>query len=113
MNSSEAPRLARPISWLNWAKAGSANRGTWPSSSWHTSWARHTCHMTSYTCLHAATGSGVYMGVLWWRMYCVEWNTLKARPARKSREDSSPATGRSWNPVTPKYFLQIIFFINI
>ena len=47
------------------------------------------------------TGSGVYMGVLWCRMYWVEWNTLKARPARKSREERRPATGRSWNPVTP------------
>lgn len=27
---------------------------------------------------------------------------LNARPARKSLEDRSPATGLSWNPVTPK-----------
>ena len=26
---------------------------------------------------------------------------LKARPAKKSLEDSKPATGLSWNPVTP------------
>ena len=32
-------------------------------------------------------------------MYWVEWNTLKARPARKSRDESKPATGRSWKPV--------------
>ena len=32
-------------------------------------------------------------------MYWVEWNTLKASPARKSREESSPATGRKVNPV--------------
>ena len=35
-------------------------------------------------------------------MYWVEWNTLKARPARKSLEDSSPATGLSWKPVVPE-----------
>ena len=34
-------------------------------------------------------------------MYWVEWNTLKASPARKSREESSPATGLSWKPVVP------------
>lgn len=32
-------------------------------------------------------------------MYCVEWNTRNASPARKSRDDRSPATGRSVNPV--------------
>ena len=32
-------------------------------------------------------------------MYCVEWNTRKASPARKSREESRPATGLSVNPV--------------
>lgn len=31
-------------------------------------------------------------------MYCVHWNTRKARLARKSRADSRPATGRSWKP---------------
>ena len=35
--SSGAPRLARPISWENWAKDGSANNGTCPNTSWHTS----------------------------------------------------------------------------
>ena len=35
--SSGAPRLARPISCENCAKSGSANSGTCPSSSWHTS----------------------------------------------------------------------------
>ena len=44
-------------------------------------------------------GSGVYIGLDPWRMYCVEWKTRKARPARKSREESRPATGRSRNPV--------------
>ncbi|KAI1239240.1 hypothetical protein IHE44_0012354, partial [Lamprotornis superbus] len=43
-------------------------------------------------------GSGVYMGLEEWRMYCVEWNTRNASPARKSREESKPATGRSRNP---------------
>lgn len=47
-------------------------------------------------------GSGVYMGLEEWRMYCVEWNTRNASPARKSREDSKPATGRSRNPVQPE-----------
>ena len=53
------------------------------------------------TCEVSVTGSGVYIGVLWCLMYWVEWNTRKARPARKSREERRPATGRSWNPVTP------------
>lgn len=39
------------------------------------------------------------MGEDAWRMYCVHWNTRKARLARKSRADSRPATGRSWKPV--------------
>ena len=37
MSSSEAPRLASPISWLNWAKLVSASIGMWPSISWHRS----------------------------------------------------------------------------
>ena len=44
MNSSEAPRLARPISCEKSAKSESASNGTWPSNSWQTS------------------GSGVYSG---------------------------------------------------
>lgn len=44
-------------------------------------------------------GSGVYVGRELWRMYCVEWKTRNARPARKSREDRRPATGRSLKPV--------------
>lgn len=32
-------------------------------------------------------------------MYCVEWNTLKASPFRKSRAVSNPITGRKVNPV--------------
>lgn len=32
-------------------------------------------------------------------MYCVEWKTRKASPARKSREERRPATGRSLKPV--------------
>ena len=32
-------------------------------------------------------------------MYCVEWNTRKARPARKSLDDNNPATGRRVKPV--------------
>ena len=44
-------------------------------------------------------GSGVYRGWEWWRMYWVEWKTRNAKPAKKSREDRSPATGRRRNPV--------------
>lgn len=29
----------------------------------------------------------------------MQWNTRKANPAKKSRGDRYPATGRSWNPV--------------
>lgn len=46
-------------------------------------------------------GSGVYIGLDEWRMYWVEWNTRKAKPPRKSRDDSRPATGRRRNPVQP------------
>lgn len=35
--SSDAPSDARPISWENWAKLGSAKSGTWPRSSWQVS----------------------------------------------------------------------------
>ena len=81
MSSSEAPKLASPISWEKSAKSGSANMGTWPSSSWHTS------------------GSGVYSGTEWCRMYCVEKNTRNARPFKKSRAESRPPTGRTRKPV--------------
>ena len=37
IQSSGAPRDAKPISWENWAKSGSANNGAWPISSWQTS----------------------------------------------------------------------------
>ncbi|MPC21054.1 hypothetical protein E2C01_014027 [Portunus trituberculatus] len=50
------------------------------------------------------SGSGVYRGLLLWRMYCVEWKTRNAKPARKSREESRPATGRS--AMSAKYFLR-------
>jgi len=69
------------LTWLNCAKSGSANKGTCPMSSW------------------TMSGSGVYIGVLPWRMYWVAWNTRNARPARKSRDDSKPATGRKEKPV--------------
>lgn len=32
-------------------------------------------------------------------MYCVEWNTRKAKPARKSLELRRPATGLNVKPV--------------
>ena len=44
-------------------------------------------------------GSGVYMGVFACRMYCVEWKTRKASPAKKSRDDNKPATGLNVKPV--------------
>lgn len=51
-------------------------------------------------CHHSRTyGSGECMGEEAWRMYWVHWNTLNARLARKSLAESSPATGRSMNPV--------------
>lgn len=81
MYSSGDPRDAKPTTWQNCANDGSANKGTWPSTSWQMS------------------GSGVYNGLLPCLMYCVQWNTLKARPARKSREDRRPATGRRVKPV--------------
>lgn len=81
MKSSGAPRDARPTIWQNWANEGSANSGTWPSTSWQTS------------------GSGVYNGLLPCLIYCVQWNTRKAKPAKKSRDDNKPATGRSVKPV--------------
>ena len=42
------------------------------------------------------------MGVFAWRMYCVEWKTRNAKPARKSRDDNKPATGLNVNPVQSK-----------
>lgn len=44
-------------------------------------------------------GSGVYMGLDPCLMYWVQWKTRKARPPRKSREESRPATGRRRKPV--------------
>ena len=32
-------------------------------------------------------------------MYCVEWNTQNANPARKSRDERRSATGHKVNPV--------------
>ena len=58
-----------------------------------------TTHSSLGDLLPHPPGSGVYMGLEECLMYCVEWKTLKARPARKSREERSPATGRRVNPV--------------
>jgi hypothetical protein len=58
---SSAPRLACPMASTSAQKLGSASMGTWPMISCTTS------------------GSGVYMGLLGWRMYCVEWKYLGAR----------------------------------
>ena len=52
-------------------------------------------------------------------MYCVEWNTRKARPARKSLDDNNPATGRSVKPVQsgekviPMIFKTLKFFTKV
>lgn len=93
----------------NWAKLESANRGTCPRSSWQISLHEKQKEdaLTSqidvfFLLLYLSVdthGSGVYVGLELWRMYCVEWNTLKASPARKSRDDRRPATGRSRKPV--------------
>lgn len=56
------------------------------------------CNFTHFLC-QSTYGSGVYMGLDAWRIYCVEWNTRNASPAKKSREESKPATGRRRNPV--------------
>jgi len=47
----------------------------------------------------ATDGSGVYMGTDECRIYWVEWKTRNASPAKKSRDDNSPATGRNVKPV--------------
>lgn len=44
-------------------------------------------------------GSGVYMGLDPCLIYWVLWNTRKARPAKKSREERRPATGLREKPV--------------
>lgn len=80
MYSSGAPRDASPICCEKSANAGSASSGTCPKSSWQIS------------------GSGVYKGWLECLIYWVEWKTRKASPAKKSRDASSPATGRIVNP---------------
>lgn len=54
---------------------------------------------TYFATIFLTHGSGVYMGLELCLIYCVEWKTRKARPARKSREDNKPATGRNWKPV--------------
>ena len=56
------------------------------------------CNFTHFLC-QSTYGSGVYMGLDAWRIYCVEWNTRNASPAKKSREESKPATGRRRKPV--------------
>lgn len=44
-------------------------------------------------------GSGVWYGLLMWRMYWVLWNTLNARLDKKSLDVSNPAAGLKVNPV--------------
>lgn len=81
MYSSDAPSDAIPISCENSANDALANIGAWPISSWQTS------------------GSGVNMGTLLCRMYCVLRNTRKASDARKSLGERNPAVGYSVKPV--------------
>jgi hypothetical protein len=38
------------------------------------------------------SGSGVYKGIEWCRMYWVEKNVLNAKPFKKFRADNKPAT---------------------
>lgn len=89
ISSSDAPIAARPISWENWAKFGSANNGIWPSNSWQQSleiiiysWVIFflTLKLKSY-------GSGVYDGFDECLIYCVQWKTRNAKPYRKSLGD--------------------------
>ena len=44
-------------------------------------------------------------------MYCVEWNTRKARPARKSRDERRPATGRNRKPVQSENEIGSIVYV--
>lgn len=44
-------------------------------------------------------GSGVCIGELLWRTYCVLWKIRKANEARKSRDVKRPAAGRKVKPV--------------
>ena len=55
------------------------------------------CVYTNY--IYRTYGSGVYIGLDPCLMYWVLWNTRNAKPAKKSLEDSRPATGRSLKPV--------------
>ena len=75
MSSSEAPSDARPTCCENSANFGFDNKGTCPSNS---------C---------TQSGSGECRGDEQCLIYCVHWNTLNARLAKKSRALNRPATG--------------------
>lgn len=45
-------------------------------------------------------------------MYCVEWNTRNARPAKKSRDDNKPATGRNVKPVQSVQITLSLYYID-
>ena len=100
----------RIVTCENWANSLSASMGICPSSSWQqslseksrvstrtSSWTHEW--MSSVSIRRTTHGSGECIGAEEWRMYCVHWNTLKAKLLRKSLADSRPATGRSWKPV--------------
>lgn len=102
--------LFRKVTCENWANSLSASMGICPSSSWQQSLSEKSRVSTrasgwihelisSASNRRTTHGSGECIGAEEWRMYCVHWNTLKAKLLRKSLADSRPATGRSWKPV--------------
>lgn len=93
----------------NCANSLSASMGMCPSSSWQQSLSdeqsqsrtrpRNKSDKRPKKKMCMTHGSGECMGAEEWRMYCVHWNTRKAKLLRKSLADSRPATGRNWKPV--------------
>ena len=81
VNDDQAFKVSSAMRCLKQCQSMTECQGCLPSSSWHRS------------------GSGVYMGLDGWRMYCVEWKVWKASPFRKSLGCRSPATGRICHPV--------------
>lgn len=93
--SSEAPSEARPISWENWAKLGSASSGTWPNSSWHVSlrtrWLISLClrqqHISGRQCA-VLTAQGCIRG-----RSCAGHTECSGKPGRPNRRGSLAGTG--------------------
>ena len=90
--SSGAPNEASPISCENCANVGSAKSGTWPKSWKHTNASFEGTELLTLLGFRATitswqmSGSGVYIGQLPWRMYCVEWNTRNAVKNRHKKD---------------------------